>query len=154
MFQELMPLLAQRTVLLTLSRLGADEICVNVIPQRVKSGEVDQNSALITPLSIRGTPKELDEGLTAQLLEFVGEHLGLSSTLKSVKEQMEAAAKTARDAARKSTVGKSVTSPAKPMAATENIVPAAVAAEPIAGDTARPEQLSGSLFGDAPAGEP
>jgi len=56
-FQELMPLLAQRTLLLVVSRVGADEI------HRIKSGEDDQNSALLTPLSVGGgTPKELDEG--------------------------------------------------------------------------------------------
>jgi len=37
MFQELMPLLAQRTLLLMVSRVHADEISVNVIPQPVKS---------------------------------------------------------------------------------------------------------------------
>jgi PRTRC genetic system protein E len=98
MFQELMPLLAQRTLLLMISRVGADEIRINVIPQRLKSTNTDQNDALLTPLSISGTPKELDEVLPAQLLEFVGAHLGLSSTLKSVKEQMDGAAKTAREA--------------------------------------------------------
>jgi hypothetical protein len=47
--------------------------------------------------------KELDEALPAQLLEFVGAYMGLSSTLKSVKDQIDAAAKAAREAARKST---------------------------------------------------
>src|SRR5215472_12683410 len=114
MFQELMPLLAQRTLLLMVSRVGADEIRINVIPQRVKSTDTDHNDALLTPLSISGMPKELDEALPAHLVEFVGAHLGLSSTLKSVKEQMDAAARTAREAARKSTTGKTVTSAAKP----------------------------------------
>jgi hypothetical protein len=41
------------------------------------------------------------------LVEFVEAHLGLSSTLKSAKEQMEAAAKAAREAARKPTNSKS-----------------------------------------------
>src|SRR5215472_6740781 len=106
MFQELMPLLAQRTLLLMLSRVGADEIRINVIPQRVKSADADQNDALLTPLTISGTPKELDESLPAHLVEFVGAHLGLSSTLKSVKEQMDAAAKASREAARKTPTAK------------------------------------------------
>lgn len=46
-------------------------------------------------------------------MEFVETHLGLSSTLKSAKEQMEAAAKAARDAARKSTATKPHGSSAK-----------------------------------------
>jgi hypothetical protein len=38
MFQELMPLLAQRVVMLTATRINPDLICVNIIPQRLKSG--------------------------------------------------------------------------------------------------------------------
>lgn len=152
MFQELMPLLVQRTLLLIVSRVGADEIRVNVVPQRVKSTDADQHDALLTPLSISGTPKELDEALPTQLVEFVGAHLGLSSTLKNAKEQMDAAAKTAREAAWKSTTGKAVTSPAKLSTGGEPVEPAASAGA-IAHDTAPPAGLSGSLFGDAPAGE-
>jgi hypothetical protein len=45
-FQELMPLLAQRTLLLMISRAGADEIRINIIPQRAKAAHADQNDAL------------------------------------------------------------------------------------------------------------
>ncbi len=107
MFQELMPLLAQRILLLTLSRVSDDEICVNVIPKSLKSDPRDGDAALTTPLSVTGAPKELDEQLPRQLVEFVETHLGLSSTLKIAKEQMEAAAKAAREAAKKSTTSKS-----------------------------------------------
>lgn len=151
MFQELMPLLAQRTLLLIVSRVGTDQIRINVIPQQLKSTDTDRNDALLTPLSMSGTPKELDEALPTQLVEFVGAHLGLSSTLKCAKEQMDAAAKTAREAARKSS-GKALTSPAKPSTGDEPVGPAA-SAEAITHDAAPPAGLSGSLFGDAPAGE-
>jgi PRTRC genetic system protein C len=107
MFQELMPLLAQRILLLTLSRVSDEQICVNVIPKSLKSDQRDDDSALTTPLGVTGTPKELDEQLPSQLMEFVETHLGLSSTLKSAKEQMEAAARAAREAARKPTNSKS-----------------------------------------------
>jgi len=106
-FEELMPLLTQRVLVVTLSRVSAEEICVNVIPKPLKSDQPDHGAALTTPLSVTGTPKELDQQLPRQLVEFVETHLGLSSTLKSAKEQMEAAAKAARDAARKSTDSKS-----------------------------------------------
>jgi len=129
-FQELMPLLAQRTLLLMVSRVGADEIRINVIPQRMKSTDTDQNDALLTPLSISGTPKELDEALPVQLAEFVRAHAGLSSTLKSVKEQMEAAAKAARELARKQVVSKSVESPSK--AALPDAAPAVTNASTLA----------------------
>ena len=106
MFQELMPLLAHRVVVLTATRTGPDLICVNVIPQRLKSGD-ENNNALTTPLSVTGTPKELDEELPKQLADFVHSHLELSSTLKSAKEAMDAAAKAARETSRKSTATKS-----------------------------------------------
>lgn len=107
MFQELMPLLAQRILLLTLSRVGDEQISVNIIPKPLRSYQKDDNAAFTTPLSVTGTPKELDEQLPRQLVEFVEAHLGLSSTLKSAKEQMEAAAIAAREAAKKSTNSKS-----------------------------------------------
>jgi PRTRC genetic system protein E len=107
MFQELMPLLAQRILLLTLSRVSDEQISVNIIPKPLKSEQQDNNAALTTPLCVTGTPKELDEQLPRQLVEFVETHLGLSSTLKSAKEQMEAAAKAAREAAKKQTSSKS-----------------------------------------------
>jgi PRTRC genetic system protein E len=107
MFQELMPLLAQRILLLTLSRVSDEKISVNIIPKPLKLDRQDDGAALTTPLSVTGTPKELDEQLPRQLVEFVETHLGLSSTLKIAKEQMEAAAKAAREAARKPTNSKS-----------------------------------------------
>jgi PRTRC genetic system protein E len=107
MFQELMPLLAQRILLLTLSRVSDEQISVNIIPKPLKSDPQDDGAALTTLLRVTGTPKELDEQLPPQLAEFVETHLGLSSTLKSAKEQMEAAAKAAREAAKKPTNSKS-----------------------------------------------
>jgi len=107
MFQELMPLLGQRIVIIALSRVSDDEMRVNVVPKPLKSDQQDDGAALTTPLSVTGTPKELDEQLPGQLVEFVESHLGLSSTLKSAKEQMDAAAKAARETARKPTNSKS-----------------------------------------------
>ena len=107
MFQELMPLLAQRILLLTVSRVSEEQISVNIIPKPLKSDQQDDGCALTTPLRVTGSPKELDEQLPPQLAEFVETHLGLSSTLKSAKEQMEAAAKAAREAAKKPTNSKS-----------------------------------------------
>lgn len=107
MFQELMPLLAQRILLLTLSRVSDDEMRINIVPKPLKSDQQHDDAALTTPMSVTGTPKELDQHLVRQLVEFVDTHLGLSSTLRSAKEEMEAAAKAARDAAKKSTNSKS-----------------------------------------------
>jgi len=107
MFQELMPLLAQRILLLTLSRVSDQEIRINIIPKPLKADHLADDAALTIPLAVTATPKELDEQLPRQLVGFVEAHLGLSSTLSSAKEQMDAAAKAAREAARKSTNSKS-----------------------------------------------
>ena len=107
MFQELMPLLAQRLLIVTLSRVSDEKMCINVIPKPLKSDQQGGDVTFTIPLAVTGTPKELDEQLPRQLVEFVESHLGLSSTLKSAKEQMEAAAKAAREAARKTTTSKS-----------------------------------------------
>jgi PRTRC genetic system protein E len=57
MFKELAPLLRQRSVLLSLTRLEDDTIRVNVFPKKLADGE---NEALTTPLSVTGTAEELD----------------------------------------------------------------------------------------------
>jgi PRTRC genetic system protein E len=159
MFQELMPLLAQRIVLVTMSRVSDEQISVNIIPKPLKSDQQDNGSALTTPLRVTGTPKELDEQLPPQLAEFVETHLGLSSTLKSAKEQMEAAAKAAREAAKKPTNSKphngssksAPPSPAKVQTETgskENSDDPASAPEPTQPSTAGggPGASTGSLF--------
>jgi PRTRC genetic system protein E len=70
-FEELMPLLTRRVLVVTLSRVSREEICVNVIPKPQKSDQQDDDAALTTPLSSAGAPKELDEQLSRQLVEFV-----------------------------------------------------------------------------------
>jgi PRTRC genetic system protein E len=55
MFKELAPLLRQRSVLLSLTRLEDDTIRVNVFPKKLADGE---NEALTTPLSVTGTAEE------------------------------------------------------------------------------------------------
>ena len=52
MFEGLMPLLTERQLVVTLSRVGADEICINVIPKLLKSDQQDVAAALNTPLSL------------------------------------------------------------------------------------------------------
>jgi PRTRC genetic system protein E len=105
-FQELMPLLGQRSLILTLSRTNSDEICVNVLPKPLEPADKDEMVALTTPLSLTGTPVEVDRDLPRQLVEFVGAHLELSSTLQAAKEETASAAKAARDAAKKSASAK------------------------------------------------
>ena len=97
MFVELMPLLGERTVMITVSRVNQNSIRANFIPSRRKE---DENPALATALSFSGTPEELDRELGSSLASYVEENLRLQTTLSEAKTEMEAAAKAARDQAR------------------------------------------------------
>jgi PRTRC genetic system protein E len=168
MFQELMLLLGQRILLLTLSRVGDERICVNVVPKPLKSDQREDDTALTTPLAISSTPKELDEQLSAQLVEYVDAHLSLSSTLNIAKEQMDAAAKAAREAAKKSVNTKSHSgfsrsaSPGAPRvqagAETEKSDDSQSRPEPVevptlAAQSVAPDATTGSLFDVEPKNE-
>src|SRR5690242_2062536 len=56
MFVELMPLLAGRTVMITVAREDDKAVRVCIVPEKAKD---DENPALTTPLSYTGTPEEL-----------------------------------------------------------------------------------------------
>ena len=63
MFTELMPLLKQRVVMITISDVGEGLLRVNVIPRRLE-GSADENGTLTAPLSITaGKADELDREL-------------------------------------------------------------------------------------------
>jgi PRTRC genetic system protein E len=92
MFVELMPLLKQRTLLITVARVD-EKLMVNVIPAKVKEGE---DHALTTAPSFTGSAEELDSELGRHLVSYVDSHLALGSTLAEAKAEMDAAAKAAR----------------------------------------------------------
>jgi PRTRC genetic system protein E len=98
MFVELMPLLAGRTVMITVAREDEKTLRVNVLP--TKSGD-SENPALTTPLSYTGTPEELDADLGRELAGYVECHRALGSTLAAAKAEMDAAAKAAQEEAKK-----------------------------------------------------
>jgi PRTRC genetic system protein E len=93
MFVELMPLLAGRTVLITVAKVDDKTLRVNVIPY----GKADENPALTTPLTYTGPPEELDAELGKHLAGYVQTHQQTASTLAEAKATMEAAAKAAQE---------------------------------------------------------
>ena len=97
MFVELMPLLAGRTVLITVAKADDNTLRVNVIPH----GKADDNPALSTPLTFTGPPDELDAELGKQLAGYVQTHQQAASTLAEAKAAMEAAAKAAQEEAKR-----------------------------------------------------
>jgi PRTRC genetic system protein E len=98
LFTQLAPLLAQRAVLITVSKLDGDQLQVNICPRQLKGGE---NEALTIPLSVTGTAADLDAELVTQISSFVASHVGLNTNLAAVEKEIEEAEKAARDEAAK-----------------------------------------------------
>src|SRR5580698_6332652 len=91
-FTELMPLLRQRAVMITISDVGEGLLRVNIIPRKLESTSED-NAALTTPLSITGKAEELDRELPGQLTSFTESIAKAGSNLEEVKTQHSAAVK-------------------------------------------------------------
>jgi PRTRC genetic system protein E len=91
-FTELMPLLKQRVVMITVSDIGAGLLMVNVIPRKL-DGSSDENGALTAPLSITGNADELDRELPGQLASFTESVTKTGSNLDELKTQHAAAIK-------------------------------------------------------------
>src|SRR6059036_2184571 len=130
-FTQLMPMLAERTVMMIVSKADEQHLTVSVIPKRLKESE---NAALATPLCCTGTPEELDRELPTQVRDFVAGHVTLSSNLAEIQREREEAEKAAREEAKKKqiTVGnrgvKAKDAEAKPK---EEDKPAQTAAPPM-----------------------
>jgi PRTRC genetic system protein E len=97
MFKELVPVLRDRAVLLTVTLVDVDQIRVNIVPKKLKDGD---NDALTTPLSVTGTAEDLDAELSTTIISFVGSHLQMKNTLEKAKAEMDAASKAAQAEAR------------------------------------------------------
>jgi len=92
MFTELEPLLADRTLLLTLSAVPGGAIRVNVIPKCRNENDAAEK-ALATPLSVTGTAAELERDFPAQLTGYVQSIIETDSTLNQIREVHKAAVK-------------------------------------------------------------
>ncbi len=98
MFQELHSLLRQRSLTITVAALNGEQIRVNIIPHsrpedtkandQIKYSHKDEVAgipeaavkALTTPISLTGTPEEIDAKLPEVLLQFVESHSQLQAT--------------------------------------------------------------------------
>jgi PRTRC genetic system protein E len=146
MFKELVPLLRNRVVLLTLTLVEDDKIRVSVVPKKIKE---DENDALTTPVSFSGTAEELEAELGPTLVSYTGSHLQLKSTLENAQAEMDAAAKAAKAKAQQSSK-----TPAK-----KEVSSSSIAAKPTPADTpaapAKPAApKTASLFDMPPTEQP
>ncbi len=144
MFTELMPLLAGRTVLITVARESDATIRATVVPKRISESE---NAALSTPLSFVGTPEELDRDFAKELAAYTDAHRQLGSTLAQAKATMEAAAKVAQEEAKRKADEKRKAKSSTPTPAPTASNPPA----PAANADPAPASTS-SLFRETPAG--
>lgn len=107
MFVELLPLLRNRTVLLTLSHLDGDTIRVNVIPKLNKEEEAKHSdagaavtAALTVALKIDATAAELDAEFPEALVKYVGRQLGLKAAVEEMQKDTKAAEDAAKEASK------------------------------------------------------
>jgi PRTRC genetic system protein E len=141
MFVELMPLLAGRTVLITVAKVDDHTLRVNVIPAQTKP---DENPALATPLTYTGPPEELDAELGKHLAGYVQTHQQTASTLAEAKATMEAAAKAAQEEAKRKAEERKKANQKSPVAVPASSTPA----EPV------PASASTGTLGLFPATNP
>jgi PRTRC genetic system protein E len=147
-FVELMPLLAGRTVLITVAKVDDKTLRVNVIPTQAKA---EENPALSTPLTYTGPPEELDAELGKHLAGYVQTHQQTASTLAEAKATLEAAAKAAQEEAkRKAEERKKATQ--KPPATATTAEPASSASSTAA--EATPSSASTGTLGLFPPATP
>ena len=85
-FAQLMPMLADRTVMMIVSKADEQHLTISVIPKRTKDSE---NAALLTPFCCTGTPEELDRELPTQVREFVAGHVALGANLAEIQRERE-----------------------------------------------------------------
>ena len=151
MFKELAPLLQHRSVVIMVNPLEGETLRVIVMPKRLNESE---NAALSTPVSLSGTPQDLDDQLPSTLTQFVGAHLDLKSTLEIAKEEMAQAAKTARQNSKPKTTQKTDSTEAS-AANTAAAKPAKTSTKP-AEPKKLPPPTTANLFdfGAAPAPTP
>ena len=111
MFTELMPLIEGRPLTITVAALSGGRIRVNVVPQKLgKDSKVNDKigysnkdkianipesaiNALTTPLSLTGTPAEIDAELAQQLRNFVESYVGLQGSVDQARQEIAEAVK-------------------------------------------------------------
>jgi len=111
MFSELMPLIQNRPLTLTIAAIDEKQIRVNVIPGKTEKDKAANKeighshskevapipessiTALTTPLSLTGTPEEIDAQLAKTLTEFTALHVGLQNSFDTAADAIKKAVK-------------------------------------------------------------
>jgi PRTRC genetic system protein E len=111
MFRELMPLIQNRPLTITVASVNDLQIRVNVVPQAVDNDKKANSQighshskevapipekaikGLTTPLCLTGTPEEIDAELANTLTNFTTLHAGLQQSFKSAAAAIGASVK-------------------------------------------------------------
>lgn len=135
MFTELLPLLAERDLVITLAGKPEGKVLAYVQP-KPKTGEPEAEAgAFLSPFVVTATAQELDTQLPAALAQWVavrqGECASVRAALDAAKAQVKASAEAARAAAAQRAKGKTVPparlgKPTPPVASTATITPSAM----------------------------
>ena len=105
--------------------VGDKAIQVNVIPKRLKDGD-SGDDALTTPLTVTGTPDELDREFAGQLVGFTGAFVKLGSNLSEIEAAHATAVKAVEAEKKKEIENKRKGSVSKPSSATAEAKPGPV----------------------------
>ena len=92
MFSELLPILRNRALMITLGLVNEEAIRVHVIPKRVKDDD-SGDCALASPFTVTGTAEELDRNLASQLVGFTNSFVKLGSNLSEIEASHSVALK-------------------------------------------------------------
>jgi PRTRC genetic system protein E len=98
MFKELAPLLAKRSLILTVSSVEDERIRVTITPRPTGKDDVKE---LSQPFAVEGTAQELDTELPNAIVGYTAQHITLENSLAQVKASMEATLKEMKDEAAK-----------------------------------------------------
>lgn len=153
MFSELMPVLQNTIVTLTISRIDDQLVRVNIIPIRKTDKESDAENALSKPLTVTAPPAELDQDFARQVLSFSHSYERSAANIREIEEAHAAAVKAAEEERK---AKKPATSPAKKSPRSDNDTKAAPGGKPVFGSKGQsataPAPATQSLF-ETPAGE-
>lgn len=153
MFTELLPVLQDTMVTVTISRMDGQLLRVNIIPTRKTDKESTAENALCTPLTVTATAAELDQDLGRQVVSFSHSYQRSAANIREIEEAHAAAVKAAEEERKNEKARKSSVPAAKTSPRTDNESKAAPAGKPVFGSKgSAPAPASQSLF-DTPAGE-
>ena len=97
MFTELLPVLQDTMVTVTISRIDDQLLRVNIIPKRKSAKESDAENALCTPLTVTATAAELDQDLAREVVSFSHSYQRSAANIREIEEAHAAAVKAAEE---------------------------------------------------------